>query len=104
LINHLENKDNDVKVRLATRAIVTIAALGTIVGYLGSNGLSIKVSSNQGELTWTAETTPIEWQPIGVSSLILAALYTGRIDWVINVAESWAKRAINNNDISQEEK
>lgn len=80
------------KPRFATRAIVTIAALGTIGGYLGSNGLSIKVRGEQGAVAWTIETTAIEWQPIGVSSLILAALYTGRIDWVIDAAEKWARR------------
>jgi hypothetical protein len=89
------------KPRFATRAIVTIAALGTIGGYLGSNGLSIKVRGDQGAVTWTIETNKIDWQPIAVSSLILAALYTGRIDWLIDVAEHWAKRAASKNDISQ---
>jgi ABC-type lipoprotein release transport system permease subunit len=93
-----------VKPRIFTRAIVTIAAIGTIVGYLGSHGLSVKVQADRESMAWTVETKAIEWQPIAVSSLILAALYTGRIDWVINVAEHWAKRAANTNDISQGKK
>lgn len=92
------------KPRIFTRAIVTIAALGTIVGYLGSHGLSVKVQADRDAMAWTLETKAIEWPPIAVSSLILAALYTGRVDWLIDAAEKWADRAANTNDISQGKK
>jgi len=82
--------------RFFTRAIVTIAALTTIGGYLGTNGLSIKVKGDRGAIVWTVETTAIDWHPIVVSSVILAALYTGRIDWVIDTAEKWADRETKN--------
>lgn len=90
-----------VKLRPFTQAIVTIAALATIAEYLISHGLAVSVRSDRGEITWTIETKEIEWQPIAISSLILAALYTGRIDWVIDAAERWANRDAKTNDISQ---
>jgi ABC-type lipoprotein release transport system permease subunit len=78
--------------RIFTRAIITIAALGTIGGYLISHGLSIKVKNDREAIVWAIETNKIDWQPIVVSSVVLAALYTGRIDWVIDAAEKWADR------------
>ena len=90
-----------VKPRFLTRAIVTIAALTTIGGYLATNVLSVKVKGDRGAVVWTVETTAIDWHPIVVSSVILAALYTGRIDWVIDTAEKWADRDAKNNAIQE---
>jgi hypothetical protein len=78
--------------RIFTRAIITIAALVTIGEYLISHGLSVKIKGDRESIVWEIETTKIDWQPIAITSVILAALYTGRIDWVIDAAEKWADR------------
>lgn len=90
--------------RRITRVIITIAALATIGEYLISHGLSIKIKGDRESITWTIETTKIDWQPIAISSLILAALYTGRIDWVIDTAEKWADRDAKKDDIPEKGK
>jgi hypothetical protein len=75
-----------------SKVIVSIAAGGVLLLYLSSQAISFKAGNNGEKVVWSVEAKSIDWKPAALSLVCLAALYTGRIDWVIDAAEDAVKR------------
>jgi hypothetical protein len=74
-------------VRRTSRTIITVAALATLSGYFASHAVAIKIEGDGDKIVWVIEGKSVPWEPAAITAVTLASLYTGRIDWIINVAE-----------------
>jgi hypothetical protein len=79
-------------VRRTSRAIITVAALATLSGYFASHAIAIKIESDGDKIVWAIEGKSVPWEPAAITAVTLASLYTGRIDWIINVAEKYLSK------------
>lgn len=70
-----------------TKTILFLSAIGVMSAYVLSSGVTIRAASDGDKLTWSVETKAIDWQPIAAATVLLAAIHTGRIDWIIDAAE-----------------
>jgi hypothetical protein len=79
-------------VRRTSRVLITVAALATLSGYFASHAVAIKIESDGDKIVWAIEGKSVPWEPAAITAVTLASLYTGRIDWVVNVAEKYLNK------------
>lgn len=72
--------------------MLSVATGAVLITYLSSHAINFRLTNQDDRIVWSVEAKSIGWEPAAFSVLCLAMLYTGRIDWVIDTAESMAQR------------